>query len=144
METLLENRKIEIETTTLKNLNTTRKWTMFLSVTGFIFLGFFIIMGLIAGTFLSAFNIGETGFTVHESLIFILLLILIALCFFPLLFLFRFSKHVALAITNHDTSEISKAFKNLKYYFVYISFFSNLWNGLEDQLYTRIMNGHWS
>jgi hypothetical protein len=53
-------------------------------------------------------------------LIFIMLLILIALCFFPLLFLFRFSKHVALAVTNHDTAEINKAFKNLKSYFVYI------------------------
>jgi hypothetical protein len=27
---------------------------------------------------------------------------------------------VALAVTNNDTTEINKAFKNLKYYFVYI------------------------
>ena len=51
-----EIRKIEIDQETLKHLNTLRKWTMFLAVTGFIFLGLIIILGLITGTFLTAFN----------------------------------------------------------------------------------------
>ena len=54
METSLEERKIEIEEETLDHLNITRKWTMFLAIIGFIFLGLFIVMGVLAGTFLAS------------------------------------------------------------------------------------------
>ena len=45
METPLENKKIEIEQETIKHLNTTRKWAMFLAIIGFIILGLIIIIG---------------------------------------------------------------------------------------------------
>ena len=120
METSLENRKIEIEEETLNHLNTTRKWAMFLAISGFIFLGVVIVIGLIAGTFLTAFNSGEKGFGIPESLMFIPVLLLAAVYFFPVLFLFRFSKHASHAIQNFDKLELHKAIKNLKYYFAYI------------------------
>jgi magnesium-transporting ATPase (P-type) len=120
METPLEPRKIEIEQGTLKNLETTRKWVMFLAIIGFIFLGLFIIIGLIAGTFLTAFNSGEKGLGVPESLMFVPVLLLAAIFFFPILFLFRFSKHTSHAIQNLDKLRLHKAIKNLKYYFAYI------------------------
>jgi magnesium-transporting ATPase (P-type) len=120
METPLEPRKIEIEQGTLKNLETTRKWVMFLAIIGFIFLGLFIIIGLIAGTFLTAFNSGEKGLGVPESLMFVPVLLLAAIFFFPVLFLFRFSKHTSHAIQNLDKLRLHKAIKNLKYYFAYI------------------------
>jgi hypothetical protein len=119
MGTFLENRKIEIEHETLKNLNITRKWTMFLAIVCFIFLGLFIVIGVIAGTFLSAFNSGNTGLGIPESLMFIIFLVLIVICFFPILFLFRFSKHTAKAVQTINKEELHKAFKNLKSYFVY-------------------------
>ncbi len=40
--------------------------------------------------------------------------------FFPILYLFRFSKHTAKAISTLDKEELYKAIKNLKSYFVYI------------------------
>jgi hypothetical protein len=120
METPLEPRKIEIEQETLKHLETTRKWVMFLAIIGFIFLGLFIIIGLIAGTFLTAFNSGGKGLGVPESLMFIPVLLLAAIYFFPVLFLFRFSKHTSHAIQNLDKLRLHKAIKNLKYYFAYI------------------------
>jgi MFS family permease len=120
METSLENRKIEIGQETLNKLNTTRKWTMFLAIIGFIFLGLFIVIGVIAGTFLSAFNSGKTGLGIPESLMFVIFLVLAVICFFPILFLFRFSKHTANAVLTLDKQELHKAFKNLKSYFVYL------------------------
>ena len=120
MESPLEIKKIEIEQETLNHLDTTRKWAMFLAIVGFIFLGLLIIIGLIAGTFLTAFSTGEKGLGIPESLMFIPVLLLIVLYFFPVLFLFRFSKHTSHAIRTFDKLEFHKAIKNLKAYFAYI------------------------
>ena len=120
METNLEIRKIEIENETLKYLNTARKWAMFLAIIWFIFLGLIIVIGLISGTFLTAFNSGEKSLGIPESLMFIPVLLVALLYFFPVLFLFRFSKHTSHAIQTLDKLEFHKAMKNLKSYFAYI------------------------
>jgi energy-coupling factor transporter transmembrane protein EcfT len=120
METPLENKKIEIEQETLKHLNTTRKWAMFLAIIGFIILGLIVIVGLIAGTFLTAFNSGGKDLGIPESLMFVPILLLAVIYFFPVLFLFRFSKHTSHAVHTLDKLEFHKAIKNLKSCFVYI------------------------
>lgn len=120
METSLENKKIEIEQETLKHLNTTRKWAMFLAIIGFIILGLIVIIGLIAGTFLTAFNSGGKDLGIPESLMFVPILLLAVIYFFPVLFLFRFSKHTSHAVQTLDKLEFHKAIKNLKSFFVYI------------------------
>jgi hypothetical protein len=120
MEASLETRKIEIEQETLKHLNTARKWAMFLAITSFIFLGLVVIIGLIAGTFLTAFGTGEKGLGIPDSLMFIPVLLIGAIYFFPVLFLFRFSKHAHHAILTLDKLALHKAIKNLKACFAYI------------------------
>jgi hypothetical protein len=120
MEIQPEPRKIEIDEKTLNHLNTTRKWVMFLAIIGFIVLGLFIVISLIAGTFLTVFNLSDKGLGVPESLMFIPVLLLALIYFFPVLFLFRFSKHMGHAIQTLDNEELHKALKNLKSYFVYI------------------------
>jgi hypothetical protein len=119
METTSENNKIEIGKETLKHLNTTRKWAMFLSILGFIFIGLLLIIGIIAGTFLSAFKTGDAGPGIPESVIIVLFFVMATLYFFPIHFLFRFSKHSAHAIETLNKEELYKAFRNLKSYFVY-------------------------
>lgn len=120
MEAPLETRKIEIEHETLKHLNTTRKWAMFLAIIGFIFLGLVLIIGIIAGTFMTAFNTGEKDLGIPDSLMFIPIILLVVLYFFPVLFLFRFSKHTSHAIQNLDKQALHKGLKYLKLYFAYI------------------------
>jgi len=120
MEAPLESRKIEIEQETLKHLNTARKWAMFLAIIGFIFLGLIIIIGLLAGTFLTAFSSGDKGLGIPESFMFIPILLIALVYFFPVLFLFRFSKHTSHAIQHLDKLELHKAIKNLKYFFAYL------------------------
>jgi len=120
MEPSIENRKIEIEQDTLNDLNTTRKWAMFLAIIGFILLGLVIVVGVIAGTFLSAFSEGKTNAGITGPLVLIPLLLLAIVYYFPVLFLFRFSKHTAHAVKTLDKLELHKAIRNLKSYFVYI------------------------
>jgi hypothetical protein len=122
METPPEIRKIEIDQETLKHLNTTRKWAMFLAIVGFIFLGLIVIVGLIAGTFLTAFSTGEKGLGIPESLMFIPVLLISAIYFFPVLFLFRFSKHTHHAIqTPESLFCLHRDFDNRCSYILYLS-----------------------
>jgi hypothetical protein len=120
MESPLEIRKIEIEQDTLNHLNSTRKWAMFLAIIGFIFLFLILIIGLLAGTFLTAFSTGEKGLGIPDSLMFVPVVLMAIICFFPVLFLFRFSKHASHAIRNFDKLELHKAIKSLRTYFAYI------------------------
>jgi uncharacterized membrane protein YjgN (DUF898 family) len=120
METHSEEKKIEIGADILNNLNTTRKWTMFLSILGFIFLGFLIVAGLTTSLFLSAFKTEDVGLGIPESLMIILFIVIAAIYFFPVFFLFRFSRHTRNAVQTLDKHELQKAFRNLKLYFLYI------------------------
>jgi hypothetical protein len=133
MENNLENKKIEISPESLGYLNTTRKWTMFFAILGFIFLGLMLIIGLLAGSLLSGLTSGLSGSSGMEGmegakaaggiasvLVFIVILIFAVIYFFPLLYLLRFSKHTANAVANLDSNEMQLAFKNLKSYWKYI------------------------
>lgn len=120
MENSLEPRKIEIGQETLKYLNTTRKWTMFFAIIGFIFIGLMLIFGLLAGTFLSVFKSSEMGSGIPQVLLFVIIIIMALLYYFPIMFLFRFSKHTANAVQTLSKEELHKAFRYLKSYFVYI------------------------
>jgi hypothetical protein len=120
METPAEAQKIEIGPDTLKHLNTARKWAMFLAIISFILVGLFTIIGLIAGTFLKTFSGGDKNIGIPDSLVYIPLIAMAVVYFFPVLFLFRFSKFSHRAILTFDKAMLHKAIKNLKYYFAYI------------------------
>ena len=133
METTQENRKIEIGDQSLSYLDTTRKWTMFFAILGFIFLGIMLIIGLLAGSFLTAFSSKFAGVGGTEGMegvkaasgiasigFFICMLIFAVIYFFPLLYLLRFSTHTKKAIANLDANELQIGLKNLKSYWKYI------------------------
>lgn len=120
METRNEVKNIEIDQEDIKHLNKTGKWTMFIVIIGFIFLGLVIVIGGIAGTFLSVFNSGQQGLSASLVLAIILGVVFFCACFFPGLFLLRFSKQIRKAVRNHDKKELSSALRNLKYFFVYL------------------------
>lgn len=120
MENHQEQAGLEIGDETLKHLNTLRKWTMFLAVSGFIFLGIIIALGLITGTFLSAFNHSDKMPGLSDALVLAGFIALALLTFFPVFFLFRFSKHASNALTTRDRKNMHKAIKSLKRFFIYI------------------------
>lgn len=115
-----EEKKIEIGPETLRQLNVTRKWTMFLAVAGFIFLGLIIVLGLLTGTFLSAFS--HTGQTagMSDRLILGIFVLFGLINFFPVYFLFSFSKHCSDAVETHDSTDLLKALRSLKRFFFFI------------------------
>ena len=118
-----EIKNIEIGQDTLKHLNTLRKWTMFLAVIGFIFFGLIIILGLITGTFLTAFNLSSNTQGIPDALVIAAFIAFALMNFFPVYFLFSFSKHTSLAVAKHDRKEMHVAIKFLKRFFIYIGVF---------------------
>ena len=115
-----EEKKIEIGQDTLNILNTTRKWTMFLAILGFIGIGVLLGAGVVTGLFLSVFNTPDTELGFPESIVFVIVIVLALIYFFPVLYLFRFSKHTAEAVRTHDKEKLHEAFWNLKAYYIYI------------------------
>lgn len=120
MESVQEDRKIEIGSEILNNLNSTRKWTTFLSVLGFIFLGLLIVAGLTTSLFLTTFKTQEANLGIPESAMIIIFVVVGAIYFFPVFFLFRFSRKTRDAILHLDSKKLLKGLNNLRLYFMYI------------------------
>jgi hypothetical protein len=123
MENIPEARKIEIGPDTLRNLNVARRWAMFLSVLGFIFLGLILMLGIITGTFLTAFSQSDKIPGVPDALLIGSFIGLALIIFFPILFLFRFSKHASNAVSTLNPGELHKAVRYLKLFFLFIGIF---------------------
>jgi hypothetical protein len=120
MENIPEARKIEIGPDTLRNLNVARRWAMFLSVSGFIFMGLILMLGIITGTFLTAFNQSDKIPGVPDALLIGSFIGLALIVFFPILFLFRFSKHASNAVSKVNPVELHKAVRYLKLFFLFV------------------------
>lgn len=119
MEPAPKERKIEISPEILNNLNSTRKWTTFLSILGFIFLGLLIVAGLTTSLFLTTFRTQEANLGIPESVVIIVLIVIGAIYFLPVFFLFRFSRNTRDGIQNLDRHKLEKGFNNLRLYFTY-------------------------
>lgn len=142
METSFENKKIEIGQEGLGYLDTTRKWTMFFAILGFVVIGLMLIGGALAGTLMKGIFSGMgnipaidemEGFEGMEGLdtagaigglagglMFVFILIAAVIYFFPLLFLFRFSRYTSKAMQTLDPTSLALGLKNLKSYWMYM------------------------
>jgi hypothetical protein len=140
MENSFENKKIEMGQEAIGYLDTTRKWTMFFAILGFVVIGLMLVFSLFAGSMISGLTSGiagglegmegmegmeglETAKAVGGFagiMVFIVMLIFALIYFFPLLFLYRFSKHSANAVSNLDANELTLALKNIKSYWKYM------------------------
>ncbi len=100
------------------------KWTYFLSILGFIGIGFIVLVAFFAGAFLAFFgnltqethNLGWIG----GSFVFIIYLIIATIYFFPFYYLNTFSTKLKIALKNNDSDILSNSFKNLKSHYKYI------------------------
>ena len=117
MEEMDEEKRMEIRPETLSNLDTARKWTMFLSVFGFILTGLILVLALATGTFLAAFRPADSGPDFQKLALSFAVFVVVILFFLSVLFLFRFSRCMRDAVQSHDMKKLDKAIKNLKLFF---------------------------
>jgi len=119
METPLENKKIEIEQETIKHLNTTRKWAMFLAIIGIYYPWSDYYNRPYCGTFLTAFNSGGKDLGIPESLMFVPILLLAVIYFSLSCSCSVFQTHTSHAVQTLDKLEFHKAIKNLNPFLSY-------------------------
>jgi len=101
---------------TLRFLADIRKWARFLSILGFVGIGFLILLGLAMGNI----DTSEFGLPIPGGILGIMYTIMAAIGFFPTLFLYRFSERMKAALTDNDTEELKLAFMNLRLHYKFI------------------------
>lgn len=129
-DSVTEKKTIELDSIGLKHLAETRKWTMFLSIIGFILCGLMLVMGLVilllgsTGLGMASpmyMNANMMGFTAFQ---FIPLLLGCIIYFFPIYFLFQFSRYSKLALQNMDTSLLNRSLEFLKRFYRFMGIFT--------------------
>lgn len=106
-------------------LATAGKWATFLSIVGFVILGFMLIGAISMFALGSALEemggaAGPMAGILSGALMGTIYLVAVALCFFPTLYLFRFGSKAKQAVANGTTSELTESMKNLKSYFKFM------------------------
>lgn len=120
MENLLDtnvqsSQNFQLESYALEHLNETRKWTFFLSVLGFVFIGLAILV--LFGVLSFSGSIGRGMYSTSPVLSIIPIIFIAAIYFFPVYFLLMFSKNAKLAVLNSDTNALTNALKYLKFHY---------------------------
>ncbi len=100
-------------------LSETRKWTFFLSILGLIFLGLIVFLAIIFATMMGSLgsmlpgNMGILGASMGGLYAFIFIVEALFM-FFPIYYLFQFSRKMKAACELQDQDLLEEALKNLK------------------------------
>jgi hypothetical protein len=122
--TLQDNERLYLSQEAQGFLKETAKWGYFLSILGFIGIGFMVVLALFIGTIFSAISglsgtansmgVLETGFISG------LYLLIALLYFFPIYYLFKFSSNLKKAFKSNDNDLITTSFEYLKSHYKFI------------------------
>lgn len=104
-------------------LKETAKWSYFLSILGFIFIGLIVLIIVFMGVFLS--KLGSMGGSMSMignmgSFISVIYLIIASIYFFPVYYLFQFSSKVKIAFKNNDNDKLNESFMFLKSHYKFM------------------------
>ncbi len=102
----------------LLSLRQTKPWTMLLSIVGFIYVGFMVILGI--GTMFMLPRFDPTNSLPSSILLGIVYIIMAIIYFFPSLFLYRFSSSLGRLIEGNGAAEMERALLNQKSFWKFI------------------------
>ena len=126
----IKDHKIELEGITLLNLNEIRKWTHFLSILGFVAIGLLLFLGVIMfviSSVSSSFQYDQFRFL--GPFFGVAYLILALVYFFPVLYMYQFSKYAKYSLvqigSGGSSNELmARAIDYLKKHFRYVGIFT--------------------
>lgn len=116
-----------LTTNSLNYLTETAKWAKFLSILGFIGLGLMIIgalFGLLMGNSLGGAMSAMGGNGPSLQIMSLLYLVIAALYFFPIYYLYNFAVKMKESLTNSDSMTMESAFENLKSHYKFMGIFA--------------------
>lgn len=119
MELPIQNEGIILNDQSLRNLNETRKWTLFISIVGFVIVGMMVLLALFIGSLMSSLPTG-TSMPISKGFASVIYLVIAAIYFFPIYFLYKFSSHMKTGIIRKSQNDIDLAFKNLNAHYKFL------------------------
>lgn len=114
-ETNLDLKNIELNNNGIDQLNRLRKWTLFISIVGFVFIGLVTLTPILA-----LFFIDPESPSALSALAFLPLILINIIYFFPVYYLFRFSSFSKQAIINSDSIILTQALKYLRKHYQFM------------------------
>lgn len=109
-------------------LKETSSWTYFLSILGFIGIGLMVVFGIFFGAIMSSSALGDNnpyaamGFSMgYFGLIYVVMALIY---FFPIYYLFNFSRKMKSALSTANKDDFKSAFTNLKSHYKYMGIFT--------------------
>ena len=115
IEATMESKKDYFDKKAVLQILEARKWTMFLSVAGFILMGLFLIIMLMVSA-----GFGQSN-SPYPALAIIPALVIMVIYFFPIYFLFKFSVISKQALTENSIYSLGDAFEYLKKHYQFMS-----------------------
>ncbi|MEQ8243096.1 hypothetical protein [Fulvivirga sp.] len=119
MESHESNEGVKLTDQALKNLNETRKWTMFISIVGFVFVALMVLIALFIGSVMSNLPTGSS-MPISKGFATVIYLVIAAIYFFPIYYLYKFSAHMKIGIVSRSQEDIDIAFKNLNAHYKFL------------------------
>ncbi|OQP64575.1 hypothetical protein [Niastella populi] len=115
--------ELQIDHEVSSHLRETAKWAKFLSIVGFVALGFILLIVIFAGSMASYSAYSSplsAAFGYRGIFQVVLLLAMVVLYFMPCLFMFKFSNKMLQALGNNDQETLIASFRQLKLCYKYI------------------------
>jgi hypothetical protein len=113
---------IALNATSISYLKEITKWTKFLSILGFVGVGLMVVLAFAMGTVFSSLgSLGDNSPMAAMGPIFtVMYLAFAALYFFPVLYLYRFSKNSKEAVQNNCSDLLSTGLGYLKSHYKFV------------------------
>jgi len=114
--------KISLTEEAIDHLQKLSKWASFFSILGFINLALIVLLGFFDVFYTNSFGWErETGVALFRVMLY---LIIDIVCFFPILYLYKFSLYAKQSIRTSGTPELTVALKYLRNHYTYNGVFT--------------------
>lgn len=131
---------LEINNEISTYLNNAGKWTKFLSIVGFVGMGFMVMGGIVLSIVMAFIPSSETAdMPFPASLLGLIYVILGSVYFIPLLYLLRFSNSIHQALRLKNQQQLTTAFLNLKKHYKFIGIMMIVMLGLYALLFAIVI-----
>lgn len=119
-----EKFELQLDSTAKDFLQETAKWAYFLSIIGFIGIGFLFLIAIFAGTIFSAMGSSMPGMGMYGGSFGAAMgaayFLMALLYFFPVYYLFKFSSNAKKAFRNNDSEALTESLGFLKSHYKFI------------------------
>lgn len=118
------NSNLQLTAESQSFLRETAKWAYFLSILGFVGIGFLILLAMFMGTIFSKLGVFAGGFNrmpmMGVGFITFIYLILAVIYFFPVYYLFQFASKAKAAFKSKDNEKLTDSLEFLKSHYKFM------------------------